>query len=77
MTSRGMNEEDFVRIAGLVDRCIGVVKSVQGNLPKGENKLKDFKAKVQGGEVKEILEMREEVRSWARTFPLPVNGVDA
>lgn len=77
MTSRGMGEEDFRRVAGMVDRCVGIVKQMQGELPKSANKLKDFKAKVAAGEVKEINELREEVRAWASTFPLPVSGIDA
>lgn len=77
MTSRGMGEEDFRRIAGLVDRCIKIVKQTQGELPKSANKLKDFKAKVAAGEVQEINELKEEVRAWASTYPLPVSGIDA
>ena len=78
MTTRGMGEEDFVRVAGLIDRTIKLCRKVQDELPKDNNKLKDFKAKVStDGEVQEILDMRAEVKSWASTFPLPVSGVDA
>ncbi|KAK3113110.1 Serine hydroxymethyltransferase, cytosolic [Teratosphaeriaceae sp. CCFEE 6253] len=73
MTSRGMGEEDFDRIAGYVDRCVRLAKTMQTDLPKDANKLKDFKSAVlklrEQGEMKE---MKEEIRGWAGTFPLPV-----
>lgn len=72
MTSRGMGEEDFKRIATYIDKCIGICKDVQGKLPKESNKLKDFKAKVAGGEVQKINDMKQEIASWAGSFPLPV-----
>ncbi|KAL3496946.1 serine hydroxymethyltransferase [Aspergillus germanicus] len=72
MTSRGMGEEDFKRIARYIDQSINLCKKVQGELPKEANKLKDFKAKVASGTVPEILELRKEVAQWASSFPLPV-----
>lgn len=72
MTSRGMGEEDFKRIARYIDACIKLCKSVQGALPKEANKLKDFKAKVASGEVEEIKALKREIAGWAGTFPLPV-----
>ena len=72
MSSRGMGEEDFKKIASYIDRCIGIVKDVQSKLPKEANKQKDFKAKVASGEVEEINAMKKEISEWASTFPLPV-----
>ncbi|KAL4879658.1 serine hydroxymethyltransferase [Aspergillus karnatakaensis] len=72
MTSRGMGEEDFKRIAHYIDESIKICKSVQGELPKEANKLKDFKAKVASDTVPEILNLRKEVAQWASSFPLPV-----
>lgn len=72
MSTRGMGEEDFKRIAGYIDTCIGICKDVQKSLPKEANKLKDFKAKVAGGEIPEINELQKEIAGWAGTFPLPV-----
>ncbi len=72
MTSRGFGEEHFKRVADYIDKCITICKDVQGKLPKEANKLKDFKAKVAGGEVQEILDMRKEISEWAGSFPLPV-----
>lgn len=72
MTTRGLGEEDFARIAQYIDQCIQICKTVQAGLPKEANKLKDFKAKVAGGGVPEILKLRQEVAEWASSFPLPV-----
>ncbi|KAJ5683944.1 Serine hydroxymethyltransferase cytosolic [Penicillium maclennaniae] len=72
MTSRGMGEEDFKRIARYVDQAVNICKTVQAELPKEANKQKDFKAKVASGTVPEILALREEVSGWASSFPLPV-----
>lgn len=77
MTSRGMGEDDFKRIAGYIGTCIDLTKKIQGELPKDANKLKDFKAKVASGEVPEIAELKKEIAGWASTFPLPVSGIDA
>jgi len=74
MTSRGFGEEDFARVASYIDQSIKICKEVQAALPKPDNKLKDFKAKVAGGEVTKINDLRKEIASWAGTFPLPVEG---
>ncbi len=72
MTTRGMGAADFKRIAHYIDSCIRICQEVQKALPKEANRLKDFKAKVAGGEVKEITDMKAEIAKWAGTFPLPV-----
>ena len=72
MSSRGMGEQDFARIASYFDRCIKTAKDVQSKLPKEANKQKDFKAKVASGEVEEIMALKKEVAQWASAFPLPV-----
>lgn len=72
MTSRGLGEEDFKRIAKYIDTCIKLCKNVQSKLPKEANKLKDFKAKVASGEIDEINSLKKEITEWASTFPLPV-----
>jgi glycine hydroxymethyltransferase len=74
MTSRGFGEADFERVAQFIDDSIKIVKEVQGSLPKEANKLKDFKAKVAGGDVARINELKSEIASWCHTFPLPVEG---
>jgi glycine hydroxymethyltransferase len=72
MTSRGMGEDDFRRIANYFDRCIKLAKQIQAGLPKEANKLKDFRAKVASGEVEEIKTLKKEIVAWASSFPLPV-----
>lgn len=72
MSSRGMGEEDFARIARYIGDCIKIAKDVQSKLPKEANKQKDFKTKIASGEVHEITAMRKEISEWASTFPLPV-----
>lgn len=72
MSSRGMGEEDFKRIARYIDQTITLCKKIQGELPKDANKLKDFKAKVASETVPEILALRKEVADWASGYPLPV-----
>ncbi|KKY15581.1 putative serine hydroxymethyltransferase [Diplodia seriata] len=72
MTSRGLGEQDFNKIANYIDTCIKLCKKVQGELPKEANKLKDFKAKVASGTVEEINSLKKEIAAWAGTFPLPV-----
>ncbi|KAL9624974.1 MAG: hypothetical protein Q9160_000703 [Pyrenula sp. 1 TL-2023] len=72
MTTRGLGEEDFRRVAQYIDQCVLLCKTIQASLPKEANKLKDFKAKVASESVTEILKMRKEIADWASTFPLPV-----
>jgi len=72
MTSRGLGEEDFKKIANYIDTCIKLCKKVQAELPKEANKLKDFKAKVSSGEVDEINSLKKEIAAWASSFPLPI-----
>lgn len=72
MSSRGFGEEDFRRIAGYIDSCIGLCKEIQSKLPKEANKQKDFKVKVASGDVPEITKLKAEISAWAGSFPLPV-----
>jgi glycine hydroxymethyltransferase len=72
MSSRGMGEKDFTRIANYIDQCIKICKAVQAKLPKDANKQKDFKAQVASGEVEEINTLKKEISLWARSFPLPL-----
>lgn len=72
MTTRGMGEEEFKRIARYIDQTVKLCKNIQAELPKEANKQKDFKAKVASESIPEVLSLREEVAKWASTFPLPV-----
>ncbi|KAF3005152.1 Serine hydroxymethyltransferase, cytosolic [Curvularia kusanoi] len=72
MTSRGLGEKEFEKIANYIDTVIKLCKKIQSELPKEANKLKDFKAKVTSGEVEEINNLKKEIAAWAITFPLPI-----
>ena len=72
MTTRGMGEEDFKRIANYIAACVDICKEIQSGLPKEANRLKDFKAKVASGEVEAIKSLKREISTWAGSFPLPV-----
>lgn len=72
MTSRGLGEEDFKKIAGYIDTAIKLCKKIQGELPKEANKLKDFKSKVASGGIDEINNLKKEIAGWASSFPLPI-----
>ncbi|KAI5790630.1 serine hydroxymethyltransferase [Peziza echinospora] len=72
MTSRGFGNEHFLKVAGFIDTLVKLTTKIQASLPKEANKLKDFKAKVVSGEVKELEAIRQEVAAWTSTFPLPV-----
>jgi len=71
MTSRGMNEEHFAKIAEYIDTGIKLTKDIQASLTAPDNKLKDFKAKLVSGEVPELEKLRSEIAQWAKQFPLP------
>ncbi|KAI5806327.1 cytosolic putative serine hydroxymethyltransferase [Geopyxis carbonaria] len=70
-TTRGFGEEDFKRVAQYFDQLIKLTRTLQDSLPKEANKLKDFRAKLAEG-VPEVEAIRQEVKAWASTFPLPV-----
>ncbi|KAJ4412630.1 Serine hydroxymethyltransferase, cytosolic [Didymella pomorum] len=72
MTSRGLGEKEFEKIANYIDQVIKLCKKIQSELPKEANKLKDFKSKVTSGEVEEINSLKKEIAAWAVTFPLPI-----
>ena len=72
MTTRGLSEKDFRRIASYIDRSIKIAKETQAALPKEANKQKDFKVKVASGDITEINLLKKEISEWASLFPLPV-----
>lgn len=72
MTSRGLSEEDFIKIANYIDQCVKLTKQIQSELPKEANKLKDFKAKIASGEVEQLQSLKKEIAAWAGSFPLPI-----
>ncbi|ORY56409.1 serine hydroxymethyltransferase [Pseudomassariella vexata] len=78
MTTRGFNENDFVRVADIVDRAVTIAARVDKNArkaaeDKGEKyKLKFFFEQLGTGEDDaEIVQLRAEVADWVGTYPLP------
>ncbi|EPY53340.1 glycine hydroxymethyltransferase [Schizosaccharomyces cryophilus OY26] len=71
MTTRGFNEQDFVRVVEYIDRAINIAADLQKSLPKEANKLKDFKAKLgEGNQINEVVQLQKDIVEWASSFPL-------
>merc|ERR1719394_2238517 len=66
MTTRGCTTEDFVKIAGFLDRCCQVALKVQAE--KGK-KLKDFEAGLKGNA--DIEAIKKDVQAFASAFGYP------
>ena len=81
MTTRGFNEEDFARVADIIDRAVTIAVRVdkaakKAAEDKGEGKtagrLKTFLGYLGTGETDpEIVQLRSEVEDWVGTYPLP------
>merc|ERR1711897_34005 len=66
MTTRGCTTEDFVKIAGFLDRCCQIALSLQA--AKGK-KLKDFEQGL--ADDADLIQLRGEVEQWAVGFVYP------
>jgi len=66
MTTRGATTDDFVKIAGFLDRCCQVALKIQAE--KGK-KLKDFEAGLKGNA--EIESIRKDAQAFAFAFGYP------
>lgn len=80
MTSRGFSEEDFVRVADIIDRAVTITARLdkaarKAAEEKGESnpgRLKNFLEFVgDGGTDREIVQLRSEVADWVGTYPFP------
>ncbi|KAK0708592.1 serine hydroxymethyltransferase-domain-containing protein [Lasiosphaeris hirsuta] len=81
MTSRGFSEEDFKRVADIVDRAVVIAVRVdkaarKSAEDKGEAKtagrFKTFSDYLGSGDHEpEIVQLRHEVEEWVGTYPLP------
>lgn len=71
MTTRGLGEKDFERIAQYVDKAVSYCQKLQDSLPAEANRLKDFKAAATADESGELKGLRDEVAAWASSYPLP------
>jgi glycine hydroxymethyltransferase len=67
MTSRGMNAQDFDKVADYIDQGVKLALAVQESAPK--KTLLSFKQTIANGHAAaEIAALKEEVTQWARTF---------
>ncbi|KAI1336533.1 serine hydroxymethyltransferase [Xylariaceae sp. FL0016] len=78
MTTRGFNQDDFIRVADIIDRAVTIASRVDKAARKaaeeaGEKyKLKFFFNFLGHGEDDaEIVQLRAEVADWVGTYPLP------
>lgn len=80
MTTRGFVEDDFVRVADVVDRAVTIAARVDKSVraaaeahgEKSPGKLKLFLDHLgNGDEEREIVQLRSEVEDWVGTYPLP------
>jgi glycine hydroxymethyltransferase len=68
LTTRGMNENDFERIAEFFDRSVAISTAIT---KKVGPKIKDFKAALADGpdQFPELVQLGKEVRDFASSFP--------
>lgn len=66
LTSRGFVESDFEQVAEFVDRAVSIAADIK---EKSGPKLKDFREYLEKNEIPEIIQLRDEVESFAKQFP--------
>ncbi|CAD6500463.1 BgTH12-07639 [Blumeria graminis f. sp. triticale] len=80
MTTRGFRENDFVRVADIVDRAVAITQRIQvkakesaaANGKKNTDSVKAFLEYLgEGQNDAEIVKLRLEVEEWVGTFSLP------
>ncbi|KAJ9156653.1 Serine hydroxymethyltransferase [Pleurostoma richardsiae] len=80
MTTRGFSEDDFSRVADIVDRAVTIAvrvdkaarKQAEEKGLKGPGRLRVFLDYLGEGETDpEIVQLRSEVADWVGTYPLP------
>lgn len=81
MTTRGFSEEDFARVADIIDRAVTIAVRInkaakEDAIKKGDektaNRIKTFMEYLGDGENDpEIVQLRSEVESWVGTYPCP------
>ena len=70
LTTRGFTEEDFVKVANLIDRGISIAIDLKARTPE-PGKLKDFKAFLASNSFPEIEQLQKDVNDFALSFPMP------
>jgi glycine hydroxymethyltransferase len=70
MTTRGLVEKDFEKVADFIDRGINIALQIN---KEGDNssKLKSFKTALETKQYPEIKTLGKEVNEFARQFPMP------
>ncbi len=70
LTTRGLKEKDFEKIADFIDRGIKIAIKINA---EGDNssKLKAFKDSVEKKEYPEVKALAKEVTEFAKQFPMP------
>ncbi|KKP06613.1 serine hydroxymethyltransferase, mitochondrial [Trichoderma harzianum] len=85
MTTRGFHEDDFVRVADVVDRAVTIATRINKTVraaaeERGEKlpgKLKLFVDHLGNGDRDpEIVQLRSEVADWVGTYPLPWDSAE-
>ncbi len=71
LTSRGLKEEDFRRVADFLHKAVEIALQIQAKTGK---LLKDFEVAVQSSP--EVAALRMEVQTFATSFPMPGIDVD-
>ncbi|PHH67386.1 hypothetical protein CDD81_156 [Ophiocordyceps australis] len=80
MTTRGFGEDDFVRVADVVDRAVAIAARVDKTVRAAAAAKEDAKAgRIKlfmeylgnGDDDAEIVQLRSEVGDWVGTYPLP------
>lgn len=68
MTSRGLKEDDFIKIADFIDRAVEI--TVEEKKKVDGKKLSDFKTHVgDGSSIQSIQHLRDNVSQFASAFP--------
>lgn len=66
LTTRGFDEEDFVKVAEFVDRAVNIAVDVK---KKSGGKLKDFRSYLETTPVPELAALKHDVEAYATRFP--------
>jgi len=68
LTSRGLTEEDFVKVAEYFDRAVGITQDIKTDVGP---KIKDFRAALADGPgaYPALVELAAEVKQFANSFP--------
>jgi len=72
MTTRGLKEADFRKVAQYVDRAVLVAVKINNALiAQGKKKVSDFREDLASNTYPELEELRKEVIKFSNQFPMP------